>query len=49
MNRYLQKLHSLEHAAKPPNVKARDPYPPSKPSKPPFEGFEGDLGVPFRE
>ena len=44
MNRYLQKLHSLEQAAKPPNVKTRDPYPPSKPSKPPFEGFEGDRG-----
>ena len=44
MNRYLQKLHSLEHAAKPPNVKTGDPYPPSKPSKPPFEGFEGDRG-----
>ena len=44
MNRYLQKLHSLEQAAKPPNMKTRDPYPPSKPSKPPFEGFEGDRG-----
>src|SRR5262249_30137017 len=44
MNRYLQKLHSLEHAAKPPNVKTGDPYPPSKLSKPPFEGFEGDRG-----
>ena len=44
MNRYLQKLHSLEHAAKPPNVKTGHPHPPSKPSKPPFEGFEGDRG-----
>ena len=44
MNRYLQKLHSLEHAAKPPNVKTGDPYQPSKPSKLPFEGFEGDRG-----
>jgi hypothetical protein len=44
MNRYLQKLHSLEHAAKPPDVKMGDPYPPSKLSKPPFEGFEGDRG-----
>ena len=44
MNRYLQKLHSLEHAAKPPNAKTGDPYTPSKLSKPPFEGFEGDRG-----
>ena len=44
MNQYLGKLHSLEHAAKPSNVKMGDPYPPSKLSKPPFEGFEGDRG-----
>src|SRR5215471_16095823 len=44
MNRYLQKLHSLEHAAKLPNAKTGDPYSPSKLSKPPFEGFEGDRG-----
>ena len=44
MNRYLQKLHSLEHAAKLPNAKTGDPYTPSKLSKPPFEGFEGDRG-----
>ena len=44
MNRYLQKLHSLEQAAKPSNVKTCDPHPPSKLSKPRFEGFEGDRG-----
>jgi hypothetical protein len=44
MNQYLLKLHSLEHLAKPPNVKTGHPHQPPKLSKPPFEGFEGDRG-----
>jgi hypothetical protein len=44
INKYLAKLHSLEHGTGTDIFKTRNPQEPSKPSKPSFEGFEGDQG-----
>jgi hypothetical protein len=49
MNKYLAKLHSLQHGPGAENQKTHDPKEPSKPSKLGFEGFEGDPSVPFFE
>jgi hypothetical protein len=49
VNKYLAKLHSLQHGPGAENQKTHDPDEPSKPSKLGFEGFEGDLSMPFFE
>jgi len=49
MNKYLAKLHSLQHASGAENQKTRYPEEPSKPSKLGFEGFEGDPSRRFFE
>jgi len=49
MNRYLQKLHSLEGGAIPQKTETRHPDQPSKPSKPRFDGFDGDQDMPVSQ
>ena len=49
MNKYLAKLHSLQHGSGAENQKTHDPEEPSKPSKLGFEGFEDDPSMPFLE
>jgi hypothetical protein len=47
MNKYLAKLHRLQHGSGAQNQKTCDRDEPSKPSKLGSDGFDGDQGMPF--
>jgi hypothetical protein len=49
MNKYLQKLHSLERQSRTPNLETPHPHQLSKLTEPGFDSFDSSQGLPFSE